>query len=128
MITPSIITATSKFSGFKNDQAATFSASISGQTLSAGDFTTATATATLDNSNSVSQVLVQWSGAQDYYNVINGVAFQQFDTNQYQVGSMYYFSGTTLSVYTYVANMTGGNYDIPNLTINCRAFVFDVPF
>lgn len=122
------LTSISSASGLKNYNSASFSTVITGQTLGAGAFTSAIATTTLSNTNSLCQVQTQYSGLESFTRIINGVSAVNYSGGSYQVGTFYYFSGSTLSVYTYVANQTGGGVTIPTITINCRAFLFQAPF
>lgn len=124
----SYISSTSTASAFKNYDSATFSSSISGQVLSAGAFVSATATASLSNPNSVCQVQTKYTGLESFYRVINGQVIGNYSGGNYQIQSFYYFTSTTLTVMTIIANQTAGNVTIPAITIDCRAFLFKAPF
>lgn len=119
---------TSTADGFKNYGNASFSTTISGGSLGAGAFVSATATTSLSNSNSITQVSTQYSGLESFWRTINGVFVGNYGGGNYQVQTFYYFTSTTLSVVTVVVNQTGGTITIPTITINCRAFLFQTPF
>lgn len=124
------LSALSTLSGLKNYNplGAPFSVTIAGQTLAAGTFVSATATAALNNSNAVSQVQVQYSGVQTDWNVVYGSINNYFASSAYEIESLYYFDSVNLNVFTVVINQTGGNVTIPTIIINCRAFLYLAPF
>lgn len=122
------LAATSKLSGFKNYQSSSFSTAIAGQNLAAGGFVSATASTPLNNSNSVSEVQVQYSGVQTDWNVVYGSINNYFAGGNYEIESLYYFDSTNLNVFTVVVNQTGGVVAIPAITINCRGFLYLAPF
>ncbi len=128
MVTPLNLSATSAMDGFKNYQSSSFSSTIPGQTLGAGAFVSSTASVALNNSNSVSQVQVQYSGLSSVYYVIYGTEDTLWASSTYEVETIYYFDSTNLNVFTVVVNQTGGNITIPTITINCRAFLYLAPF
>lgn len=128
MINPSNLSAASALSGFKNYLSTPFSTVIAGQVLAAGTFVSATASTALNNSNSVSQVQVQYSGIQTDWNVMYGSINNYFSASTYEVESLYYFDSTNLNVFTVVVNQTGGNVTIPTITINCKGFLYLAPF
>ncbi len=119
------INYTNTVDSFKNYTSKTFVSSIPSQTISVGGYVVSSATTTLDNSNSISQVQVNYGGLESFYRAINGVPTVNLST--YQVSSFYYFNETTLTVYTIVANQSGSSVTIPTITINCRAFLFLSP-
>lgn len=114
--------------GFKNYSTATFNTTIAGQTLAAGHFVSATVSTPLDNTNSISQVLVQYGGVSSNTYLLNGIIANNFAAGSYQIESLYYFDSTNLNVFTVVVNETAGNVTIPTITINCRGFLFLAPF
>lgn len=122
------LTSVSSASGYKNYLASTFSATVPAQTLAAGTFATVTASTPLNNTNSISQVQVNWGGLETFYRILNGYIFNRYAGNTYEVQSFYYFNATTLFVQTIVSNQTGGNVNIPTITITCRGFLFLAPF
>lgn len=128
MINPSNLAAASALSGFKNYLSSPFSVVITGQVLAAGTFVSATASTALNNTNSVSQVQVQYSGVQTDWNVIYGSVNNYFSASTYEIESLYYFDSTNLNVFTVVVNQTGGNITIPTITINCKGFLYLAPF
>lgn len=123
---------TSLLDGFKNNGNISFSTTITGQTLTAGGFVTGTATGTLVNTNSVTEVQVQLSGSPiSAWIVVSGrtqITFPNDTTDTYAVEMITYFSASTLTVKIFVINQTGGSVTIPTLNINCRAFLFNAPF
>lgn len=127
-IIPSKLVAASIFDGFKNYQSTSFSVSVPTQNLGAGDFVQYSASSALNNTNSISQVQIQYSGLTSEYLVINGSLTTNWSANNYQIETFYYFSGSTLYVYNVIVNQTGGTITIPNITINCRGFLFIAPF
>lgn len=122
------LAAASAFSGLKNDAAVDFSASIAGQVLAAGAFLSVLASTPLTRTNSISQVQVQYSGIQTDWNVVYGSINNYFSASTYEVESLYYFDAVNLNVFTVVVNQTGGNINIPAITINCRGFLYLAPF
>lgn len=122
------LAAASAFSGLKNDASVSFSAVITGQTLTAGAFVSVLASTPLTRTNSVSQVQVQYSGVQTDWNVVYGSINNYFAGGNYEIESLYYFDATKLNVFTVVANQTGGNVAIPTITINCKGFLYLAPF
>lgn len=117
---------TSIASSFKRYDSKTFSSSIASQTIPVNGYVTSIATTSLNNSNSISQVLTNYSGLESFYRVLNGSPTVNLTT--YQIYSFYYFTSTTLTVYTLLSNQSGGSINIPAITINCRAFLFLAPF
>lgn len=131
MINPSIVSAGGSMSGFKNyTPTVTFSTTVTGQALAAGAFVSFTATTTLSNTNSVSQVQVQYTGLESFYRIIDGNTindYPSFAAPNYEIGTMPYFSGSTLTVYGYIADQAGGS-TFPTITFNCNASLFLAPF
>lgn len=130
-VNPTIITG-SEFSGFKNYSISPqFSATITGQTLTVGTKVSATATTALNNTNSITQVQVNYAGLEAFWRVVPGrlaVDYPNWTSASYQLETQISFSGGTLSVQTYAINQTGGSVVIPTITINCKAFLFLAPF
>lgn len=125
------IAAASIFAGFSNYSEKDFSTTIGGGNLSAGGFTSATATVNFSHGNSISEVKIQYSGLDTFWRLLPGsliVDYPDATSPSYQIESFSYFSGNTLSVTTYISNQTGGTVSIPAITINCRAFLFIAPF
>lgn len=128
MIIPKNLAATSGLSGFKNYTAVPFSVSVPGQNLGAGAFVSYTASTLLNNTNSISQVQVQYSGISSSYYIMNGTVLTRWNASQYEIQSYYYFDATNLNVFTVIVNQTAGVIAIPAITINCRGFLFLAPF
>lgn len=127
-INPSIIVASSSMDGFKNYDSASFSVSVPSQNLGSLDFVTYTATTPLSNTNSISQVQIQYSGLDSDYYVMYGTMVSNWSSSSYQIESVYYFDTTTLTVVNYIINQTTSTITIPAITINCRGFLFIAPF
>ncbi len=127
-IIPSILIASSAMDGFKNYQSTSFSVTVPSQNLGAGDFVQYTTSSALNNTNSISQVQIQYSGISGEYMVVNGSNTINEASATYQIESFYYFSGGTLYVYNVIVNQTPNTITIPTITINCRAFSFLAPF
>ena len=127
-IIPSNLIATSAMDGFKNYQSTSFSLTVPSQNLGAGDFVQYTASSALNNTNSISQIQIQYSGLSNVYYIVYGDIATNWASNAYQVESFYYFSGGTLYVYNVIVNQTPNTITIPTITINCRAFSFLAPF
>lgn len=127
-VIPKNLSAASVMDGFKNYQSSNFSVVIASQTLTAGHFVSTTASTALNNSNSISQVQIQYSGVSSEYYIMNGSVNTFWASSTYEIESFYYFDSTNLNVFTVVVNQTGGNIIIPTITINCSAFLFLAPF
>lgn len=131
-VNTNIIIASSNFSGFMNSSAATFSASVSSQNISAGGYIGPIRASTpLNNTNAVSQVQIQYSGVDSFWRILPGnITYNVPNSSSptYQIESFSYFSGGTLYVDSYVSNQTGGTITIPAIIFNCRGFVFLAPF
>jgi hypothetical protein len=131
MIDFSKTAATSKASGFKNYTTTSFSVAAGGYNLAAGGYQTHTATATLSRENSVSQIQIKYDGLDSFSQLVRGKIIQRYPTwagATYEVGSYTYFTGTTLTVFTYVVNQTAGLVAIPSFTVECNASLFIAPF
>lgn len=120
--------ATGAVDGFKNYDKSTFSVAIPTQSIPASRQVNYTATTTLDNTNSVSQVQVNYGGLETAYRVVFGSIYNNYAGATYQLETIISFTGTTLSVTTYAINLTGSPVTIPDITVNCRAFLFLAPF
>lgn len=131
MLDPTKVTS-SGFSGFKNYTAKNFSVDIPNQSIGVGNHVTYTTSTTLDNTNSVSQLQVQYSGLETFWRVVPGqlaVDYPSWGASaQYQIETQLSFSGTTLTATIYVINEKGTSTTIPDITVNCRAFLFLAPF
>lgn len=121
----------SSFSGFSNYKQVTGSVSVPGQTLSAsqviGPFSI---TIPLDNTNAVSEVQLEYSGLDEFWRLLPGsiaVDYPNADLPNYQILSFSFYSGGFLNVDTYISDQAGGSV-IPNITINCNAFLYLAPF
>jgi len=128
MIIPKNLAAAGGLDGFKNYSAASFSVNVPTQNLGAADFISFTASTPLNNSNSISQVQLQYSGLSNDYYIMNGIVNTFWNSGDYEIESYYYFDGTNLNVFTVIANQTAGIITIPDITINCRGFLFIAPF
>jgi hypothetical protein len=125
------IRAASAFSGFKNSPTKLFSVSVPGQNLGAGAFVHYTASTTLDNANAISQVQVKYTNLETFWRVVPGMTIGRYPTYavpNYEIGSLVYFTGGSVTVYTYIANQTGGVVAIPAISIDCSASLFLAPF
>lgn len=125
------LSAASAFSGFKNSSAVSFQATIGTQSVLAGHFLSTTATTPLNNANSISQVQIQYGGLETFYRVVPGLTilrYPTYTTPNFEIGSVVYFSGGILNVFTYLANQTAGTIVVPDIIISCRAFLFIAPF
>lgn len=109
-----------------------FSASISAQSLGAGNFIgPIRAEVALNNENAISQVQIQYSGLDSFTRILPGnilVNYPNAGSASYQVQSYSYFSGGILFVDSYIINETGGSVSIPAITFNCTADLFAAPF
>lgn len=123
--------ATSRASGFQNYAPKDFSASIPAQTLAFDGYATSIATTTLDNIDAVSQVQARMPGFDDNWRVLTG-CFNSFlvpsAPPDYLIEVYIYRTGDTLSVLTFVVNQSGGSVNIPQITTECRAYLFIPPF
>lgn len=125
------LAATSAADGFKNYSSVSFSASIASQNIAAGGYATASASTPLNNANAVSQVQVQFSGVNSFWQVLTGSIYQDVPDSAsmtYEIEAISYFTGGNAKVDTYIINETAGTISIPAITINCRAFLFLAPF
>lgn len=132
MINTNTIVSASEFSGFQNYGTATFSTSVVSQGIAVGSYLgPLRATTPLNNTNSVSQVQIQYSGIDNNYRLLPGnltIITPSAAVPSYEVESFSYFSGGTLYVDSYISNQTGSTVTIPSITFNCRAFLFLAPF
>lgn len=131
MIDTSKIIAASAFSGFKNYTAKEFSVSVPAQALGAGDFVQYSASTTLDNTNAVSQVQIRYTGLETFWRIVPGsvgARFPTYSAADYEITTLVYFSGGTLSVYSFIVDQTGLGTSIPDITIDCKASLFLAPF
>jgi len=131
MLNFSKVAFTTTASGFKNYASKDFSVSVPAQNLAAGNAVFYTASTTLDNTKAISQVQVRYTNLEPHYRVVQGetiLRYPNYSTPDFEVGSIVYFSGGVLNVFTYVANQTGGTVAVPAFTITCRAFLFLAPF
>jgi hypothetical protein len=132
---------TNLFDGFKNYDNKTGSNSIHQLLgLSAGTSVVVTAgsyigpvsiTIPLNNSNAVSQVLVQYGGLESFYRLLPGIIIVDYPdagSASYQIQSISYYSGGNLHIDNYVINETGGSVTVPDITFNCTASLFKAPF
>ncbi len=128
MIIPANIAAASAMDGFKNYLASSFSVNVPAQTLGVGGFVSYTATTPLNNTNSISQTQVQYSGLSSDYYVVNGSILTSWDSGNLEVQTYYYFDSMNLNVFTVLINQSGGSYSLPSINISCRGFLFIAPF
>jgi len=128
MMIPKNLAAAGGLDGFKNYLSSSFSVNVPAQTLGVGDFVSYSASTPLNNSNSISQVQVQYSGLASEYYIINGSILTSWDSGNLEVQTYYYFDGTNLNVFTVLVNQSGGSYSLPTIDINCRGFLFIAPF
>jgi|SRR6185312_1491667 len=128
MIIPSKLAAASTLGGFKNYLSSSFSVNVPTQNVNAGNFISFTASTALSNTNSISQVQIQYNGLSTDYYIMNGSVTTVWSAGALQVQSYYSFTPTTLSVFTVLVNQSGGVLNVPNITINCRGFLFLAPF
>ncbi len=127
-IIPSKLAAASAMDGFKNYNSSSFSVSVPTQNLGAGDFVQYTASTSLSNTNSISQVQVQYSGLDSNTYVLYGDTVSNWSSGSYQIETFYYFTSGTLYVYNVIVNQTASTISLPAITINCRGFLFIAPF
>jgi len=128
MIIPKNLAAAGGLDGFKNYLTSSFSVLVPTQSVAAGDFISFTASTPLNNANSISQVQIQYLGISNSYYIINGSILTTWSSGDYEIQSYYYFDGTNLNVFTVIVNQTAGAITIPDITINCRGFLFVAPF
>lgn len=132
MIDTNKIISTNAFSGFQNYTSATFSVSLPGQNLAAGAFLgPIRATTPLNNTNAISQILIQYSGLDAFTRLLPGsivVDYPNSGSPSYEVESQSYYSGGNLVVDTYISNQTGGVVAIPAITFNVTTSLYVAPF
>src|SRR6266404_4873728 len=128
MVIPANLASVSELDGFKNYLSSTFSNTFTSQVIATNGFISATASSALNNTNSISQVQLQYSGESNNYYILNGTILTNWDSSKLQIQSYYYFDATNLNVFTVLVNQSGGNYTIPTITVNIRAFLFLAPF
>lgn len=128
MIIPSKLSAASAMSGFKNYLSSACSVSVPAQNLPAGGFVAYVASTPLNNTNSVSQVQIQYTGLSTQWFVLYGSLTTSWNNNAYQIETFYYFNSSTLFIYTIISNQTAGTVFVPAFTVNCNAFLFIAPF
>lgn len=132
MIDTNKIISTNAFSGFQNYTSVPFSTSIAGQNLGAGAFIgPIRATTPLNNTNAISQILIQYSGLDAFTRLLPGsivVDYPNINSASYEIESFSYYSGGNLVVDTYISNQTGGTVVIPAITFNVTASLYVAPF
>lgn len=117
--------------GFKNYDSKDFSVSVPAQNLTVGNFVSYTATTPLNNTNAISQVQIRYNNLESFYRIVQGntiLRYPSYTTPDFEVGSIVYFTGGVVNVFTYIANQTAGTVAVPAFTINCRAFLYLAPF
>ena len=131
-VNTNIILATSKFSGFGNYKSVSFSATIPSQGIAVSSYIGPyTASATLNNTNAVTEVQLQYSGLDSFWREVPGwvdILVPNAGAASYEVRSITYFKNGSVYVDTYIINQTGGTITIPAITVNCRASLFIAPF
>jgi hypothetical protein len=130
-VNTNVIVAGSQFAGFKNYRAVTFSAAYAGGTLLTGTYAQVTASTSLDNTNAVSEVQIQFSGLETFYRLAPGVidvSYPTVGTAQYSIICNVYFIDTTLYIDSYIVNQTAGSVVVPAISFDCRAFLYIAPF
>jgi hypothetical protein len=55
-------------------------------------------------------------------------AFPDLTSPNYEIGTLAYFSGTTLTLFTYIANQTGGSVVVPAFSLDYRINLYIAPF
>lgn len=121
----------SEIPGFGNYTSTTFSVSIPSQSIGVGAYVKYSAHAALNNSNAVSQVLVQYSGVETSWRLMTGSIFFNLPNNtspSYQIESVTYYKSGNVYVDTYISNQSGSSVVIPAITVNCKASLFKAPF
>lgn len=120
----------SLLSGFKNKNNYSLSHDVASYNLSAGQAVQVIINLVFSNPDAVlgnlSSTQVKYDGIESFWRLINGFGFSQQAT--YEIGSLTYFSPTTYTLYTYLANETGGNITSPAFTIRIRLNMYDMPF
>jgi len=132
MVNTNIIIAGSQFSGFKNYATASFSVAYAGGNIAAGGYVgPLTASTPLNNTNAVSEVLVQYTGLETFYRLIPGNIVTDYPTAgaaTYEIQSLAYFTGGILFVDSYIVNQTAGVVAIPPITFSCLGCLGVAPF
>lgn len=132
MVDTNKIRAAGEFSGFKNYTTSIFSVSYAGGSILAGAFAGVLRASTpLNNGNAISEVQIQYSGIETFYQKIPGNVTNEYpnaSATTYEIQSLTYFSGATLFVDSYIVNQTAGTITVPAITFNCRAFLYVAPF
>jgi len=80
------------------------------------------------NSNAATQVQFQLSGLESYWHVINGNFVGNYSSNTYQILAFYAYNATTLTIYFIIVNQSAGTVTVPDITFNCRAYLFIAPW
>ena len=129
MVIPQYLSAASAMGGLKNYQTVDFSVSIPTQSLNT--VLVYTASGSLDNTNSVCQVQVQFSGvSSDYYVLYGNITIPNPASTSatWEIISGYYFNSGTVYVWVAFYNLTSSAITIPAVTVNCVAKAFIAPF
>ena len=131
-VNTNIILATSKFSGFGNYKNVSFSVTIPSHSIAVNTIDGPyTALDTLDNTNAVTEVQLQYSGLDLFWREVSGSVIKivpDAGAPIYEIGSSTYFKNGSVYVDTYIINLIGSTITIPDITVNCKASLFIAPF
>lgn len=132
MIDFSKLSATSAASGFKNYNLvpATQTGVIPAQILSANQVVTNTISISLDNTNAVSLVKLQYATLDTFWRQLFGITSSTFVpfVDPYQLESIASYVAGNLIITTYAINQSGGSFSLPEQVINVRARLYKSPF
>lgn len=118
----------SAYSGLANYKTVDFSVGFPAQNVSPTAVVSVTASVSLDNSEALSSVQLNYTGLETFWRLCSGVAGGYFSGDTFFTQSLSYFIGQTLYVVTYVGSNTGGVVAVPAFTVTCRGFLYDPPF
>lgn len=121
----------SLFSGLSNNNTVSFSTTFSGGNISPGQYKLVRASAPLDNSNDISQVIFQLTGFESFYRLLNGVTqvdYPNSGSRTYSIETFSYSKNGIVYVDCYVINQGGTTLSAPSFTLTCLASTFVAPF
>lgn len=123
---------TSSTSTLKNGDNITGSYYFAGTTLTPSAFTSFDISNVIDNTNAIADYQIRYTGLETFWRTLEGFIYQDFPSYaapDYQIITMSYFTGTTLTIKTIIASQnSGSSVVVPAFTLDYRINLYNAPF
>lgn len=119
----------SNLAGIRLKDKVSFQFLIPAQTIPAFQSVTYSGSYAMDKDSDIGHVIVKYSGKDTFWRLVKGTMYASYGSpTTHQIISLTYYSGGRVYISTTVVDISGAGVTIPDITVMCRAFLYESPF